>query len=366
MSPSLRQRREIADLLVESLPVEAEVLDVADGWPSIVRLELPTGPLKLRLYCGVIHDPGRGRTEARPADERRMQNPGTDRPVTLETGSVTLEMGWFDDLAEPVVVMFDAKRREGLMTRQSLQVRLQTLEAAAETGWSVQWKGNGEVAIAMQPRMVPFYLREVFLLAHSGDHLSREDAESIQSAGELASIVERPEVTDSPQAAEIAERVYAQVSRALRDRGSGRRLHRPTNAGCAVCGVQLELVEAAHLWPATNPGSPDTIDNGVCLCRNHHRAFDYGLLRIEPETWRILIDESVKRHLVSEGRGDGLEASLPACAARCSCRQALSITPIRCGWSADTKRSPDGRWPRLPLARSEPRHDRASLQDPAT
>jgi len=301
------RRQEIAALLVAALPVPAQVIDAAAGWPSIVRVDLGTGSLKLRIYCGVIHDPGRGSTEARPADERRMQNPGSNTPIGLEPGAVTLVMGWWDEGASPVVVMFDAKRREGRVSRQSIQVKPWTLEAAEASGWAVQYKGNGEVAIAMRPNMVPFYLQDVHLLAHSGDPLSMEDVESLEAAGSLEAAIEEQPVLERPEAAEAVERVRAQVERFLRSPRFRRQVVAAYGGRCAACGMQLEMVEAAHLWPAANPGSPDTLDNGICLCRNHHRAFDYGLIRIDPRTWRIEVDDRVRESLRARSLDDGLE-----------------------------------------------------------
>jgi putative restriction endonuclease len=51
---------------------------------------------------------------------------------------------------------------------------------------------------------------------------------------------------------------------------------------CQVCGVRLEgsagpYAEAAHVRPLGRPHhGPDTADNVLCLCPNHHVLFDYG------------------------------------------------------------------------------------------
>jgi putative restriction endonuclease len=51
---------------------------------------------------------------------------------------------------------------------------------------------------------------------------------------------------------------------------------------CCVCGLQLKLVEAAHILPHSHPDSTDQITNGLALCALHHAAFDYDLLQISP------------------------------------------------------------------------------------
>jgi putative restriction endonuclease len=49
-----------------------------------------------------------------------------------------------------------------------------------------------------------------------------------------------------------------------------------------MCGVRLETpagpyAEAAHIRPLGTPhNGPDTSDNILCLCPNHHVVFDHG------------------------------------------------------------------------------------------
>jgi putative restriction endonuclease len=51
---------------------------------------------------------------------------------------------------------------------------------------------------------------------------------------------------------------------------------------CAVCPIaDPNLMDAAHLCPVEAGGSDDP-RNGLVFCLNHHRAFDRGLLRINP------------------------------------------------------------------------------------
>jgi hypothetical protein len=55
---------------------------------------------------------------------------------------------------------------------------------------------------------------------------------------------------------------------------------------CAVCGVDARgpgdgspIVDAAHIVPKSE-GGPDDLRNGLCLCKNHHWAFDEGWFTI--------------------------------------------------------------------------------------
>jgi putative restriction endonuclease len=74
---------------------------------------------------------------------------------------------------------------------------------------------------------------------------------------------------------------------------------------CAFCGVQLELVEAAHIVPHGKPDSSDDVSNGILLCATHHKAFDQGLIRIGAD-FRISVDRKRREYLVHLGRANGI------------------------------------------------------------
>jgi len=52
---------------------------------------------------------------------------------------------------------------------------------------------------------------------------------------------------------------------------------------CAVTRMQLRLVEACHILPVAAPNSPDHVTNGIALSPTYHRAFDTGLIYLDPE-----------------------------------------------------------------------------------
>lgn len=59
-------------------------------------------------------------------------------------------------------------------------------------------------------------------------------------------------------------------------------------AQCAVCGFNvLEGLEAAHLVPKQARGTDDP-RNGLVLCVLHHRLFDAGLFKIDPDTMAVV------------------------------------------------------------------------------
>lgn len=64
---------------------------------------------------------------------------------------------------------------------------------------------------------------------------------------------------------------------------------------CAVTGMQLRLVDAAHILPVGAEGSVDTVKNGVSLSPTYHRAFDHGLIYLTTDCRMCLNPEKVDR-----------------------------------------------------------------------
>ncbi len=70
--------------------------------------------------------------------------------------------------------------------------------------------------------------------------------------------------------------------RVVRDTALSKNLKQYYDYRCQVCGLRLEgpggaYAEAAHIRPLGRPhNGPDTTDNILCLCPNHHWLFDVG------------------------------------------------------------------------------------------
>ena len=76
---------------------------------------------------------------------------------------------------------------------------------------------------------------------------------------------------------------------------------------CAVCGLDAALdgkvigLEAAHVHWHCHDG-PDTLDNGLCLCRLHHGALDDGAIGLNEDS-RVMVSGRV-------AGGDAVEAMI--------------------------------------------------------
>ena len=66
------------------------------------------------------------------------------------------------------------------------------------------------------------------------------------------------------------------------------------NNTCCISGLRVEttvnasLIDACHIVPFSQ-SHDDTISNGLALCPTLHRAFDRGLIAIDPSDYRVLV-----------------------------------------------------------------------------
>ena len=76
----------------------------------------------------------------------------------------------------------------------------------------------------------------------------------------------------------------AEVRQRLHQRGFRERVLRAYREQCAFCRLRhLELLDAAHIIPDTEPESEPVVNNGISLCKLHHAAFDRLLLGVRPD-----------------------------------------------------------------------------------
>lgn len=77
---------------------------------------------------------------------------------------------------------------------------------------------------------------------------------------------------------------------------------------CSMTGLPVpELLEAAHIMPDTHELGVAGVNNGICLSRIHHRAFDSNLIGVNPD-FKIQVSErllGIQDGLILEG---GLKA----------------------------------------------------------
>jgi putative restriction endonuclease len=87
--------------------------------------------------------------------------------------------------------------------------------------------------------------------------------------------------------------ITSTIKNRLHQRSFRERVLEAYRSKCTVCRLKhLELLDAAHIIPDTEPESKPTVDNGLALCKLHHAAFDSFIIGITPD-FRIEIRSDV-------------------------------------------------------------------------
>jgi putative restriction endonuclease len=277
------------------------------GWDLLYLSEPPAHPAKYRIFRGTtsvvvrvfiwnITHGGKSRAD----DEYRIQVTGFS-DIEPERGARSLILGWWED--EQLFTGWDFRQHIGHVSASpSMQVKEGALVQAARTGFAPYINQNGETAIAFRPDFMGTYIEFLEPLHDSG-----------RIPGE-ASILERisegaEDVEDKDIDLEVAEkRRFAIVStkRALRALDFSRRVLIAYEHKCAMCRLQLRLVEGAHILPVAHEDSTDQTSNGIALCVLHHRAYDNGLVAFDSD-FKIDVNQNAIARLEADDRAGGLK-----------------------------------------------------------
>ena len=235
---------------------------------------------------------------ARPRDEYRIQLTGVTPPLPENPDGPTLLLGYEQNVK--CFAGFDLRKHRVFSRKSpSIQVNINTLRNAVRDGFAFARKGNDEIAIGFRPDNILAYALNAESLHESGADARVSDA--------LNKVTRFEPLTDVEASAIPAERqrVLAKVSRLARDSDFRRKVTVAYDRKCAVTGLQLRLIDAAHILPVGADGSTDEVTNGICLSPTYHRAYDRGLIFLT-EDYRMAIDNARKRDLVRLGLGGGL------------------------------------------------------------
>jgi len=244
---------------------------------------------RVRLYIWNCTHGGTNRS----ADEYRIQF--TDAPIA-RLGELTLVLGWHDEAG--VFVGWDVAAHDGRTAySSSAQVKESTLQAAHDRAFAMQEKGN-EIVVAFQPAFfVDYALGLTSLHQSAGDY------------GDLALLNQLDHFDDTAlaQVRDEARRVVIQqIARRYRASHFRGTVLSAYGHRCAFCGIQLGLLDAAHIVPVFSPGSSDEVNNGIALCKTHHHAYDSNLVAFDVD-FRIFVNEQRMTQLSQRGEGGGTQ-----------------------------------------------------------
>jgi len=248
------------------------------------KLSLFREDQRITILCYIwnLTHGGRPRSE----NELRIQVTGV-QTFRVEAGAKTLLLGWGED--ENMFAGFDVTKHLISMTGRSpsLQVRRETLTEGQTKGFFPQIRDNEEIVIAFRPDFFVTYVQELEDL-----HKTAQQASELRALVRIANSGIEREITDI--AAGPRKTVLEQINRKVRDARFRKNVLTAYAFRCAVSGIQLNLVDAAHIVPVEHERGTDELKNGICLSALHHRAFDLGLIGIKTDYSVVLNDRRIK------------------------------------------------------------------------
>lgn len=228
--------------------------------------------------------------------ERRIQPTGVSGHFTANLDARTLILGWSAETE--VFAAFDYSYHTAAFGKSSsVQTDLPALEDAQLNGLGVFAKGTGELSIAIRPDMFGLYVEQMEVL-----HASGKDQAQLVALRQMASDPLKVEPDDLPMQRRT---VMTTTLRLLRNRRFSEQVLGAYDHCCAFCGVQLRLLDAAHILPVAHPDSNDRVPNGVALCALHHRAYDSALVTFDGG-FSIQVSQSAIVCLTDAGLTGGL------------------------------------------------------------
>ncbi|MBL1214239.1 MAG: HNH endonuclease [Ignavibacteriae bacterium] len=281
---ALRHRKyDLLDIIIQGIR--------DDGWNILYLEDIKFHPFRLKIYRGdesyniriYIWNLTHGGGAMRPADEYRIQITGVEQ-FEAEPNGKTLILGWWQE--GEVFAGFDFNKHNGpLGFSPSIQIREEALRKAHIKGVAPWEKDNQEIAISFRPDFIVEYIRNLEALHSFGE--SNQDLEVLEE------VTENPdEVNDLEIESVTVERQTAVVSvkKKIRDNSFKSRILTSYSNRCAFCGIQLKLIDAAHIVPVQHDGTDET-SNGIALCALHHRAFDINLVTFNGD-YQIIYNEN--------------------------------------------------------------------------
>jgi putative restriction endonuclease len=212
-----------------------------------------------------------------------------------------LALGWWDDVS--VFAGWDIRQHLGpLGASPSFQINETVLRKEVLTGFAPYVKDNNETAIAFRPDFMGTYIQFLGALHDSGTIPA--EAAILKQLSENPDAVNERDIDE--EVAQERKRALVSTWQTLRALDFRDRVLTAYGRRCAICGIQLRLVDGAHILPASESKSTDQTANGVALCALHHRAYDCGLITFD-STFKVHVNELAIKGLRADGEISGLK-----------------------------------------------------------
>lgn len=292
-------RKDLRYLLIDSLKLYSDNVAFIDG----------NNPYRFAINKKVyyvlirnVHESGDGRSNQ---DECSLQLSNTKGFVeALESQTDTVILGYYAN--EKVFTAWDPKIQnnrfdKNYKTRDKLRnvrvySRFSVQKKAALKKIATYRDNNNQSVISFKPDYLGLYLENL-------------DSVHLLSDEELKELVELSDILNNENADGEFDAIDAKLTithaRQRRDPNFRKRIYDAYNNKCAMCGIGLELIEAAHIVPHSHELGTDEVDNGISLCSLHHTAYDRSLIYFN-EQLDIMINESKMEYLEKVGLDSGI------------------------------------------------------------
>ena len=183
----------------------------------------------------------------------------------------------------------------------SFYSRFSSLERASKEGISVYKDTDSQVVISFKPEYLGLYIENFKTM-----HLS--DEKTLLELIGISDVVDETE--EIGERIEISNLIFQMTKpRVKRNPEFRRMVCKAYEHRCAFSGIQLELIEAAHIIPFSHEKGIDSVQNGICLSALHHKAYDDGLLFID-KNYNINLNDKKVEYLEKVNRDGGMQKFL--------------------------------------------------------
>lgn len=291
---SLLSHTELKYLLIDSIKAYTEDAVYISG-NNPYRFEVNKRDVFILIHN--IHDSGEGRSNP---DECRIQVGMSKnyqdavlarRPILFLGYAVRNNVftAWDPEMQTP---------RVNLRTTISLYSKFSKQVEASNSGIAVYIDNDGQRVISFKPEYLGLYMENY------------EDMHNADESALQALIRKADETGESEEGGteyEIQGQEFTVTHKKLkRDQKFRKLVADAYTSRCAFCGIQLEIVQAAHIVPHAHPEGVDDPTNGICLCSLHHGAYDNGLIYFTPDG-TIKINKSRSDYLTKVSRDGGIQ-----------------------------------------------------------
>ena len=262
--------------------------------PYLIQADDGAGnSIAMRIYIWNCTHGGKGRAD----DEYRVQL--VQIPPAPVGNEHLIVLGWHDGYN--VFVAFDPEKHIAQAgDSPSAQIKKNVLETANRNMFAAHVNAKSETIIAMRPEFFMTYVTNSMQLHKFGTSAELNSLNTIAETRGETDTDQSPEITGKKR-----KEVLLIIKKKVRDADFRNRIMTAYKSTCAMCGLQLKLIDAAHIVPVDSPKSTDETNNGIALCALHHRAFDNGLVSFD-KNYRIEIHQEKNKNLTKIGLDAGI------------------------------------------------------------